>query len=51
MDYFLSTANMTVFMGSLCKHWQGLLEYPLKFNSPTTSYSRLDRLTPKLTWN
>lgn len=26
MDYFLSAANTDIFMGSLCKHRQGLLE-------------------------
>lgn len=50
MDYFLSTANIGIFMGSLCKHWQGLLEYLLKFDS-VTSRSQLDHLSPQLTWN
>lgn len=30
MDYFLSAANMDIFMGILCKHWQGAAGMPFE---------------------
>lgn len=42
MDYFLSTADVDILMGSLCKHRPGLREYPLQSESPATACSQLD---------